>query len=66
MKIIGIACISNNQAIGKTNGELIYQMNYDINAGESTTIEFTATEAGTFDYLCTFHKPTMSGQLIII
>ena len=43
-----------------------YKMDYDINAGESTTIEFTASEAGIFEYLCTFHKPTMSGQLVVL
>jgi plastocyanin len=43
-----------------------YKMNYDINAGESTTIEFTASEVGSYEYLCTFHKPTMSGQLVVL
>lgn len=38
MKIIGIACISNNKAIGKNNGELIYQMNYDIKHFQKTTL----------------------------
>jgi len=43
-----------------------YQMNYDINAGESTLIEFDATKAGVFNYICTFHEPTMTGQLVVL
>jgi plastocyanin len=43
-----------------------YEMNYDVNAGEDVVIEFTATESGVFDYFCTYHQPTMRGQLIII
>lgn len=43
-----------------------YQINNDLNAGEQKTIEFTASEAGVFDYICTFHLPTMRGQLIVL
>ena len=43
-----------------------YDVNYDINAGEEATIDFTATESGIFDYFCTYHQPTMKGQLIIL
>ena len=43
-----------------------YQMNYDINAGESTLIEFTASEAGVYNYICTYHEPTMTGQLVVL
>lgn len=43
-----------------------YQMDYDINAGESTVIEFDATDAGVYDYLCTYHEPTMIGQLVVL
>ena len=43
-----------------------YDINYDINAGEETSIDFTATESGIFDYFCTYHQPTMRGQLIIL
>jgi len=43
-----------------------YQMDYDINAGESTLIEFDATKAGVFNYICTFHEPTMTGQLVVL
>ena len=43
-----------------------YEMNHDINAGEDTLVEFTALESGVFDYFCTFHQPTMRGQLVIL
>ena len=36
--IIGIACISNNQAIGNKNGKLIYQMNHDMKHFQKTTV----------------------------
>ena len=38
----------------------------DINAGEDTIIEFTATDAGVFEYVCTYHEPTMTGQLVVL
>ena len=43
-----------------------YNIDADINAGEDTIIEFTATEAGIFEYVCTYHIPTMTGQLVIL
>ena len=43
-----------------------YDINHDINAGEEASIVFTATESGVFDYLCTYHQPTMRGQLIVL
>lgn len=33
--------------------------------GTNQTITFTATNAGVFTYLCTFHPPSMRGQLIV-
>lgn len=36
--IIGIACISNNRAIGNNNGQLIYEMNYDMKHFYKTTV----------------------------
>lgn len=35
--IIGIACISNNKAIGFKNGDLIHQMNFDMKHFQTTT-----------------------------
>ncbi len=38
-----------------------------IGGGQETTIEFTAPEAGTYDYICSFpgHYAMMKGQLIV-
>ncbi len=38
-----------------------------LGGGESTTIEFTAPEAGTYDYICSFpgHYAIMRGKLIV-
>jgi|GEM_PF-45701 len=38
-----------------------------IGGGESVTIEFTAPEAGTYDYICSFpgHASMMNGKLIV-
>jgi plastocyanin len=44
----------------------VYQMHHDLNAGEKKTIEFTASQAGVFDYLCVLHQPTMRGQLVVL
>ncbi|HJS81202.1 MAG TPA: cupredoxin domain-containing protein [Nitrososphaera sp.] len=44
----------------------VYQTHNDLNAGEQKTIEFTASEAGVFDYICTYHTPTMRGQLVVL
>lgn len=38
-----------------------YMVHVVINSEENTIIEFTVSEAGVFDYLCTFHQPTMRG-----
>ena len=43
-----------------------YDINHDVNAGEEDSIEFTATNSGIFDYFCTYHKPTMRGQIIVL
>ena len=43
-----------------------YDIDSDINAGEDTIIEFTATDAGVFEYVCTYHEPTMTGQLVVL
>ena len=38
-----------------------------LGGGETTTIEFTAPEAGTYDYICSFpaHYAMMKGKLIV-
>jgi azurin len=38
-----------------------------LSGGETTTIEFTAPAAGTYDYICSFpaHYAMMKGKLIV-
>ena len=43
-----------------------YKIHYDINAGEEVIIEFIATKSGVFEYICTFHQPTMRGELVVL
>lgn len=43
-----------------------YKTHNDINAQENTVIEFTATESGVFEYICTYHQPTMRGELVVL
>ncbi|AFS83549.1 cupredoxin domain-containing protein [Candidatus Nitrosopumilus sediminis] len=43
-----------------------YNIHEDINAEENIVIEFTATKSGIFNYICTFHQPTMSGELVVL
>ncbi|MDX1373868.1 MAG: cupredoxin domain-containing protein [Nitrososphaeraceae archaeon] len=43
-----------------------YNTHNDVNAGENTVIEFTASKSGVFDYVCTFHQPTMRGELVVL
>jgi len=42
-----------------------YEMSHDLNAGENKVIEFVATERGIWTYVCTYHEPTMRGQLVV-
>jgi plastocyanin len=42
-----------------------YKMDIEVNPGENKTITFNANVAGTFTYICTFHQPTMRGQLVV-
>ena len=43
-----------------------YKIHNDINAQENTVIEFTASKSGIFEYICTFHQPTMRGELVVL
>ena len=43
-----------------------YKTHNDINAEEDTVIEFTASKEGVYDYLCTYHQPTMRGELVVL
>lgn len=49
-----------------TIADAAYQIHRDLNAGEQATIEFTASEAGVFEYQCVFHQPTMKGELVVL
>ncbi len=43
-----------------------YQMDYKVNAGEHVTIEFKAEHRGIWEFVCTEHKPTMRGELVVL
>ena len=43
-----------------------YNINVDLGRGEHQDITFTANQAGTFRFYCSFHLPTMTGQLIVL
>ncbi len=43
-----------------------YNINVDLGMGQKQDITFTATQAGVFQFRCTYHLPTMSGQLVVL
>ncbi len=42
-----------------------YNINVDLSPGQNTTFSFDANTTGIFAYYCTYHPPTMKGQLIV-
>lgn len=42
-----------------------YNLNVNVPADQNKTFSFTATQAGVFVFTCTFHAPTMRGELIV-
>jgi hypothetical protein len=42
-----------------------YNVNLNIKPGENGTANFVANQPGVFDFICIYHMPTMSGQLIV-
>ena len=42
-----------------------YATNVELSPGENKTITFDANTTGVFTYYCTFHQPTMRGQLVV-
>ncbi len=42
-----------------------YNLNVDVAPNQNKTFTFTATQAGIFVFYCTFHAPTMRGELIV-
>ena len=60
------AAAKDNNHIPADAGKDIIAYTDLIGGGESTTVEFTVTEAGTYDFLCSFpgHSAIMKGKLI--
>jgi plastocyanin len=42
-----------------------YNLNVDVPPNQNKTFSFTATQAGVFIFTCSFHAPTMRGELIV-
>ena len=42
-----------------------YNINEDLLPGTNATFTFKAADEGVFRFYCTYHQPTMSGQLIV-
>ncbi len=42
-----------------------FNINVVLNPGQNTTMTFDANTTGIFTYYCTFHQPTMRGQLLV-
>jgi len=43
-----------------------YNINKVLAMNATTTFSFTASTAGIFPYLCTYHQPTMTGWLVVL
>lgn len=43
-----------------------YNINKEIAPQENATISFNANQTGVFQYICEYHPPTMTGQLIVL
>jgi len=41
-------------------------INKDLLPGQNTTVTFKAIQEGVFRFYCTYHQPTMAGQLIVL
>lgn len=57
------------QSGGDNHSFTIFDKPYDINVvitpGENKTVTFDANTTGIFSFYCTFHQPTMRGQLLV-
>ena len=42
-----------------------YATDNPLDGGQNKTITFTANQTGIFTYSCTFHPPSMTGQLVV-
>ncbi len=43
-----------------------YGLKYVVKRGEITTVSFKANKAGIFEIICHTHRPSMTGQLIVL
>lgn len=43
-----------------------YNINKDVGPLENTTVTFKANDPGVYRFYCTYHQPTMSGQVIVL
>ncbi len=43
-----------------------YAEPFELHRGELKTVTFTADRAGTIDFICQIHQPTMHGQIIVL
>lgn len=43
-----------------------FNLNVVLTPGQNKTITFDANTTGVFTYYCTFHQPTMRGQLVVL
>ena len=43
-----------------------YGVSVDLAQGEHQDITFVADQAGVFSFYCSYHQPTMNGQLIVL
>lgn len=43
-----------------------YNINKDLLPGQNATVIFKAVQEGVFRFYCTYHQPTMIGQLIVL
>jgi len=43
-----------------------YNINEDLLPGTNATFTFKAADEGVFRFYCTYHQPTMSGQLVVL
>lgn len=43
-----------------------YNLNVNVPADQNKTFSFTAAQAGTFVFTCSYHAPTMRGELVVL
>ena len=43
-----------------------YNITKDLAGGQHAKISFTADKEGIYPYECTYHMPTMTGQLVVL